>query len=93
MQGQALRLGRVPGRDKGGPRFSRLRFVVGGLPGNMGNVDQHFAARALDFAARVLFVTQEVLLAMGTGKFEFTHNIQLEFQVVLLNKSPLTGRR
>jgi len=79
MQGQALRLRRVPGRNKRGLGLARLGLVVRGLAGNMGNVNQHFAARTLDFPAGKLLVAQEVLFAMGTGKFEFAHNAQSKF--------------
>jgi hypothetical protein len=66
---------------------------MGGLARNMRNVNQNLAARALDFPAGKLFVAQEVLLAMRTGKFEFAHNAPSGFLVMLLINSPLTGQR
>jgi hypothetical protein len=59
----------------------------------MRNVNQHFTAGALDFPTGKLFIAQEVLLAMRTGKFEFAHNAQLGFLVMLRINSPMTGQR
>jgi hypothetical protein len=41
----------------------------------MRNIDEVIAAGALDLPAGMLFVTRQVLLAMGTLKFEFAHGL------------------
>ena len=74
----------VPGRDKGGPGLAGFGVVLGGSAGNRRNVDQMMAVGALNLAARCLFVALQVLLAVGTGKFEFTHRFQGVGFVLLL---------
>ena len=53
-------------RHERGTGFSGLRFILGGLAGNMGNVNQHFTTRALYFPAGKLLVAEKVLYVMLT---------------------------
>ena len=55
MQSQAFWLRCGHGGNERGPGFPRLRLVMGRLARNMRNVDQDFAAWALDFPAGILF--------------------------------------
>lgn len=57
-----------------GPGHSGFWFVLGGLARHGWDVDQVIASGALDLPARVLFVTRQMLTAVGTFKFEFAHN-------------------
>lgn len=57
------------GGDKGRPGFAGFGFVLGGLALDLGDSDEMVTAWTLNLASGMLFVTGEVLVAMGTFKF------------------------
>ena len=74
----------VPGGYKGGPSLAGLGVVLGGSAGDRRNADQVLAVSALNLAAGCLFVALQMLLAVGTGKFELVHRFQMVDFVLLL---------
>ena len=64
-------------RHKGGPSHARLRRELSRLTGNSRDADENLAGGALNLAARELFATLEVLLAMRAGKLEIGHKLVL----------------
>src|SRR6266853_6855160 len=73
--GQPLGRRHVAGRDEGSPGLARLRAILGGLSRDRRDPDKDMTGRALNFSAGKLLVTLQVLLAVGTGKFEFAHRL------------------
>jgi hypothetical protein len=59
---------------KSGPGHPRFRVVLGGLTRDAGNADQHIAGGALDLPSRELFLALQMLIAVWTIEFEFTHS-------------------
>jgi hypothetical protein len=57
----------------GGPGISRFGLVKDRLSWDVRNIDQVIAAWTFDLPSRKLFITCQVLLAMGAFKLEFAH--------------------
>jgi hypothetical protein len=60
------------------PGFAGFRIILRGLPGHGRNADEVITTRTLNFPAGKLFIALQVLLAFGTGKFEFVHGLDLD---------------
>jgi len=48
-------------------------MVVGGFSRNGRNANEMIAGRTLNLPSREILVAGQMLLAMGTGEFEFAH--------------------
>lgn len=66
----------APGRNEGGPGFSRLRRVLRRLARHGRDADEMLAAWALNLAPGKLLVTLQMLVASRAGEFEFAHSFE-----------------
>ena len=69
----------MAGRNKRRPGFTGLGLELDRLSGDRRDMHEKIASRALDFPARKLLVTLQVLLAMGTGKLVLAHRFSIQY--------------
>jgi hypothetical protein len=69
----------MAGRNKRRPGFTGLGLELDRLSRDRRDVDEMIASRALDFPARKLLITLQVLVAMGTGKLVLAHKFSIRY--------------